>query len=153
MFEPTRDEVRQFFCETRRKQRAGEILTPMESIAAEWIIEHPEYHAALDDPARAQANQYSPEQGETNPFLHLSMHLAISEQLSIDQPPGIRAAHQRLLARLGSPHEAQHAIMDCLGQVLWEAQRKGTQPDSDSYLDLIERRASIKKPGSGRIFR
>ncbi len=142
MFEPSREEVRQFFCETWRKQRAGEIMTPMESIAAQWILEHPEHHAALNDPERAQGNDYSPERGETNPFLHLSMHLAISEQLSIDQPPGIRAAHQRLLGRLGSPHEAQHAIMDCLGQILWESQRNGTPPDSDAYLAAIERRAT-----------
>jgi len=142
MFEPSRDEVRQFFCETWRKQRASEILTPLESIAADWIGEHPEYQAALSDPERAQGTDYGPESGEANPFLHLSMHLAITEQLSIDQPPGIRAAHERLIGRLGSPHDAQHAIMDCLGQILWEAQRNGTPPDTDAYLAAIERRAS-----------
>lgn len=98
MFNPSRDEVRRFFTETWRKQRAGEILTPLEAIAADWIVEHPEYHAALADVDSASAEHYSPERGETNPFLHLSMHLAISEQLSIDQPPGIRAAHERLAA-------------------------------------------------------
>lgn len=141
MFNPTRDEVRQFFTETWRKQRAGDILTPLESIAADWIVEHPEYHAELADPD-ARQQEYSPEHGKTNPFLHLSMHLAISEQLSIDQPPGIRAAHERLAARLGSTHEAQHAIMECLGQIIWEAQRNNTPPDTDAYLALIERRAS-----------
>jgi hypothetical protein len=70
------------------------------------------------------------------------MHLAISEQLSIDQPPGIRAAHERLASRLGSTHDAQHAIMDCLGETIWEAQRTGTPPDTDAYLARIERRAS-----------
>jgi hypothetical protein len=90
----------------------------------------------------ASAQDYSPERGQTNPFLHLSMHLAISEQLSIDQPPGIRAAHERLAARLGSTHDAQHAIMECLGETLWEAQRSGTPPDTDAYLQRIERRAS-----------
>ena len=142
MFEPSRDEVRQFFCETWRKQRASEILTPLESIAADWIGEHPEYQASLSDPERAQGTDYGPESGETNPFLHLSMHLAITEQLSIDQPPGIRAAHERLIGRLGSPHDAQHAIMDCLGQILWEAQLNGTPPDTEAYLAAIERRAS-----------
>ncbi len=142
MFQPSREEVRQFFCDTWRKQRAGEILTPMESIAAEWIGEHPEYQQELSDPEQALANDYGPERGETNPFLHLSMHLAISEQLSIDQPPGIRAAHQRLIGRLGSPHDAHHAIMDCLGQIMWDSQRNGTPPDSDAYLAAIERRAS-----------
>src|SRR5471032_1722716 len=142
MFEPSRDEVRQFFCETWRKQRASEILTPLESIAADWIAEHPEYQASLSDPQRAQGTDYGPESGETNPFLHLSMHLAITEQLSIDQPPGIRAAHERLVGRLGSPHDAQHAIMECLGQIIWESQRNNTPPDTDAYLALIEQRAS-----------
>jgi hypothetical protein len=142
MFNPSRDEVRSFFTETWRKQREGTILTPLEAIAADWIVEHPEYHHALADSEGATAQDYSPERGQTNPFLHLSMHLAISEQLSIDQPSGIRAAHDRLAARLGSPHDAQHAIMECLGETLWEAQRTGTPPDTDAYLQRIERRAS-----------
>jgi Domain of unknown function (DUF1841) len=142
MFNPSRDEVRLFFTDTWRKQRQGEILTPLEAIAADWIVEHPEYHADLTDSGAAQAQDYSPERGQTNPFLHLSMHLAITEQLSIDQPPGIRAAHERLAARLGSSHEAQHAIMDCLGETIWEAQRTGTPPDTDAYLQRIERRAT-----------
>jgi len=141
MFNPSRDEVRRFFIDTWRKQRTGEILTPLEAIAADWIVEHPEYHAELADDATATAD-YSPEAGRTNPFLHLSMHLAISEQLSIDQPPGIRAAHDRLAARFGSTHEAQHAIMDCLGETIWEAQRTHAPPDTDAYLARIERRAS-----------
>jgi hypothetical protein len=141
MFNPSRDEVRQFFTETWRKQRAGEILTPLESIAADWVAELPEYQQELDDPESKQAD-YSPDRGQTNPFLHLSMHLAITEQLSIDQPPGIRRAHEKLVARLGSTHDAQHAIMECLGQIIWDAQRTNTPPDTDAYLALIERRAS-----------
>jgi hypothetical protein len=142
MFNPSREEVRRFFTETWRKQRAGEILTPLEAIAAEWIVEHPEYHTNLSD-EQAAAAEYSPDAGRTNPFLHLSMHLAISEQLSIDQPRGIRAAHERLAARLGSTHEAQHAIMECLGETIWEAQRNNTPPDTDAYLARIKRRASL----------
>jgi hypothetical protein len=142
MFNPSRDEVRRFFTDTWRKQREGGVLTPLEAIAADWIAAHPEYHAALADPEDASTQEYSPERGQSNPFLHLSMHLAISEQLSIDQPPGIRAAHERLAARLGSSHDAHHAIMECLGETLWEAQRTGTPPDTDAYLQRIERRAS-----------
>jgi hypothetical protein len=142
MFNPSRDEVRLFFTDTWRKQRAGAILTPLEAIAADWIIEHPEYHAALADADAAPTLDYSPERGQTNPFLHLSMHLAITEQLSIDQPPGIRAAHERLVGRLGSTHDAQHAIMECLGETIWEAQRTNTPPDTDAYLQRIERRAT-----------
>ncbi len=141
MFNPSRNEVRQFFTETWRKERANEILTPLESMAANWMREHPEYHDALQNPESREAD-YSPDRGQTNPFLHLSMHLAISEQLSIDQPLGIRRAHDTLAARLGSSHEAQHAIMECLGQVIWEAQCSNTPPNTDHYLALIERRAS-----------
>lgn len=142
MFNPSRDEVRRFFTDTWRKQRAGEILTPLEAMAAEWIVEHPEYHAELADEVAASEAEYTPEGGRTNPFLHLAMHLAVSEQLSIDQPSGIRAAHERLAARLGSTHEAQHTIMECLGETIWEAQRSNTPPDTDAYLARIRRCAS-----------
>jgi hypothetical protein len=142
MFNPSREEVRRFFTETWRKQRAGEILTPLEAIAADWILEHPEYHNALTDGTAASATDYTPEGGQTNPFLHLSMHLAISEQLSIDQPSGIRAAERQLVARLGSTHEAQHAIMECLGETIWEAQRNNAPLDSDAYLMRIQQRAT-----------
>lgn len=141
MFNPSRDEVRSFFIETWRKERAGEVLTPLEAVAADWINEHPEYHDVLAQPDGA-ARDYTPEEGQTNPFLHLSMHLAISEQLSIDQPPGIRAAHERLAARLDSSHEAQHAIMECIGETLWEAQRSGLPHDTDAYLQRIRQRAT-----------
>ena len=117
------------------ERAAGE---PGERQAADWIVEHPEYHAELTDPESAAAQDYSPERGQTNPFLHLSMHLAISEQLSIDQPPGIRAAHERLAARLGSAHEAHHAIMECLGETIWEAQR------TRSVLDAAMRRTTTR---------
>ena len=139
MFNPSRDQVRQFFADTWRKHRQEEILSPLEAIALDWILEHPEYHEDLQSAEAATAN-YTVEAGRTNPFLHLSMHLAIAEQLSIDQPPGIRDVYQRLSART-DPHHAAHEIMECLGQVVWEAQRNGTPLDSDTYLDLIRRRA------------
>src|SRR5690606_36523678 len=103
------------------------------------ILEHPEYHRDLESVEAIAAN-YTVEAGRTNPYLHLSMHLAIAEQLSIDQPPGIREAYQRLSART-DPHQAAHEIMECLGQVVWQAQRNGKPLDSDTYLDLIRRRA------------
>ncbi|KAF1018097.1 MAG: DUF1841 family protein [Burkholderia sp.] len=142
MFNPSREEVRRFFIDARHKQRKGEILTLLEAIAADWIVKHPEYHAELDEREGTASHDYSLEVGRANPFLHLSMHLAISEQLSIDQPPGICAAHEQLAARLPSAHDAQHAIMDCLGETLWEAQRTNTLPDTDAYLQHILRRAS-----------
>ena len=98
MFNPSRDEVRRFFCEVWRKRQAGEVISPLESIALHWIDQHPEYHALLGDPQGAIAAEFSIENGHTNPFLHLSMHLAIAEQVSVDQPPGIAAAFARLAA-------------------------------------------------------
>ena len=140
MFNPSRDQVRQFFTEAWRKHRTAQVLTPLESMAVDWARQHPEYRTDLENPQAAQA-EYPVEQGRTNPFLHLSMHLAISEQLSIDQPPGIRAVHEQLQAAHGA-HEAAHIIMECLGEVVWEAQRLGTAFNSDTYLDLIRRRAT-----------
>ena len=140
MFNPTRDEVRRFFCETWRKAGAGEVLTPLEAIARDWLLQHPEYEAELADPESAQAADYDIAKGQSNPFLHLSMHLSISEQVSIDQPPGIRDAYVRLAARLGE-HEAQHASMECLGEMLWTAQRNGTPPDGQAYVDCVRRQA------------
>ena len=140
MFNPSREQVRQFFTDAWTRHKAGGILTPLETIAARIMEQHPEYRADLEDP-QAEQRDYSVEEGRTNPFLHMSMHLAIQEQVSIDHPPGIRAAHEKLTARLG-PHEAEHIIMEALGQVIWEAQRLGSPPDNDKYLDLILRHAT-----------
>jgi len=141
MFDPSRDEVRRFFCEAWRKHREAAPLTPLEAIAADWIVEHPEYHGDLEAPEQALAAEYPVEGGRSNPFLHLAMHLSISEQLQIDQPPGIRATHDALARRLDSPHEAAHRIMDCLGETMWRAQRERAAPDAEAYLDCIRRKA------------
>ena len=134
LFNPSRDEVRRFFCDTWQKKQASTILTPLETLAGRWMEEHPEYHALLSDSEAALGQDYTPERGETNPFLHLSMHLSISEQISIDQPPGIRHVASVLAQRLDSEHAAQHRIMECLGQVLWESQRDGGQLSPEKYL-------------------
>ncbi|MES2298133.1 MAG: DUF1841 family protein [Pseudomonadota bacterium] len=140
MFTPSSDDVRRFFCEAYRKQRANEVLSPMDAIAADWIAEHPEYHAELADVEAALARDYSVEGGQANPFLHLSMHLSITEQVSIDQPAGIRAAHAALARRLDSVHEAQHQIMECLGKMIWESQRAGLPPDGAAYVECVRMR-------------
>lgn len=141
MFDPSRDEVRRFFCEAWRKHGERMPLTALESMALEWILLHPEYHATLAAPAQALEAEFGAETGRTNPFLHLSLHLAVAEQLQIDQPPGIRAAFQRLAVHTGSPHEAAHALIECLAEVLWRSQRDGTPPDGAAYLACIARRA------------
>ena len=142
MFAPTQDDVRGFFVEARRKRGERLPLTPLETIAADWIDAHPEYAADLGDGEAARTATYPAAAGRENPFLHLSMHLSISEQVAIDQPAGIRPAFDSLVARLGSAHAAQHEVMECLGTMLWEAQRGGRPPDGAAYVDCVRRRAT-----------
>lgn len=142
MFEPSQNDVRRFFCATYARQQAGLPLEPMQAVAAQWIDEHPEYHADLADEAAALAAVYTVEEGRTNPFLHLSMHLSIHEQIAIDQPTGIRAAVQRLAQRHQSLHAAHHEVMECLGQMVWASQRSGLPPDGQAYLEAVQRLAT-----------
>lgn len=141
MFAPSQEQVRRFFCEAWAKQQAGQPLTPLEAQAADWIVQHPEYHADLADVEVALAAMYTVEEGRTNPFLHLSMHLSITEQVSIDQPRGIRAAVQALAQRRGSLHEAHHEAMEALGEMVWASQRSGQPFDGEAYIERIRMRA------------
>ena len=140
MFNPSREQVRTFFCEAWRKHKARQILDGAEATAADLIAEHPEYHALLEDPEAALHKEFTPEDGSMNPFLHLSLHLAVADQISIDQPPGIRAAYHALRARL-DVHEAEHAILECLGETIWRAQREGGEMDAEGYLECVRRRS------------
>lgn len=142
MFSPSAADVRRFFCAVQAKAQRGEPLEALELLASQWIAEHPEYHADLADADAAVTRDYPAEAGRTNPFLHLSMHLSISEQCSIDQPGGIRQAVELLAARLDSLHEAHHAAMDCLGRMLWESQRSGRAPDGSAYIECVQRCAT-----------
>ena len=142
MFQPSQHDVRRFFCGAWRKQRDAAPLSALETLASLWIGEHPEYQAELSDEQAALAADYPVDAGRTNPFLHLSMHLSISEQCSIDQPSGIRQAVELLAARRNSLHEAHHEAMECLGQMLWESQRAGRPPDGQSYVACVQRRAT-----------
>jgi hypothetical protein len=140
MFNPSREQVRQFFCEAWRKHRQRSILEGAEVIAADLISHHPEYHALLENPAAAIEQEFTPENGQMNPFLHLSLHLAVAEQISIDQPPGIRSAYQALRRRL-DVHAVEHALIECLGEALWRAQRQGAAMDAAANLDCVRRAA------------
>ena len=142
MFAPSQEDVRRFFCATAAKQRDGAVMSPMEAVAAQWIAEHPEYAADLADVDAALAAVFTVEQGRTNPFLHLSMHLSIAEQCSIDQPRGIRQAVELLAARRQSLHAAHHEVMECLGEMIWSSQRSGLPPDGLAYLEAVRRRAT-----------
>lgn len=140
MFNPSREQARRFFCESWRKHRERLVLEGAEATAADLIAEHPEYHALLEDPQAAIEREFTPEGGQMNPFLHLSLHLAIAEQIIIDQPPGIKAAYAALRRTL-DVHDAEHAIMECLGETLWRAQRNNAPMDGEAYLDCVRRKA------------
>ncbi|MDT8363677.1 MAG: DUF1841 family protein [Nitrosomonas sp.] len=140
MFNPTRAEVRQFFFDTWKKYQRKEILSDMETIALEVILLHPEYHPMLENMEYCLEQEYPPETGVTNPFLHMSMHVAIREQLAIDQPPGIRTKFRQLCTITEDEHEAVHYTMECLAEMLWESQRNQTAPDASIYLGCMDRR-------------
>jgi hypothetical protein len=142
LFNPSRDQVRQFFFDAWRKFRSQEMLTPLEGMAIQVMQAHPEYRAVLDAPERYREQEYFPEMGETNPFLHMSLHLSVLEQLSIDQPPGIAAAYRSLLAKHGDEQAAQHDLMDCLAETVWRAQREQSAPDAAAYLECMRSKAA-----------
>lgn len=142
MFTPSQADVRRFFCSVHAKARTGQPMEAIETLASQWIEEHPEYHADLSNAEAALDKMYEVEGGKSNPFLHLSMHLSISEQCSIDQPRGIRQAVELLTAKRDSLHDAHHEAMECLGQMVWESQRAGRPPDGAAYIACVQRRAT-----------
>ncbi len=142
MFNPTREQVRRFFCDAWKKHLDRLPLVGAEVTAADIALRHPEYHPLLTDAEAAVNKDWVPEGGEMNPFLHLSLHLAIHEQVSIDQPPGIRLAFEQLRARM-EPHAAEHVLLECLGETIWKAQRNGQAMDAAAYVDAVRRKASL----------
>lgn len=147
IFNPSREQVRRFFCAAWRKHRQRAVLEGLEPTAVDIVAMHAEYHALLETPDEqldaVLADEYPPERGETNPFLHLSLHLAIAEQLSIDQPPGIRAAFNALTVRQ-DPHAAQHVLLECLGEAIWRAQRDNTALDAAAYVEAVRRAGGLR---------
>ncbi len=142
MFSPSQADVRRFFCSVYAKAKSNQPLEAIETIASLWIDEHPEYHTDLTDVDAALLAMQPAEDSKTNPFLHLSMHLSISEQCSIDQPRGIRQAVELLTHRRDSLHHAHHQAMECLGRMLWESQRAGRPPDGDAYIACVQQHAT-----------
>lgn len=132
-----RNDMRQVFVTAYRKHSEGQVLQPLESLVADIIDAHPEYHALLED--ERIADEYTVEAGKTNPFLHMALHIAIREQLAVDRPPGVREAWQKLLNSIGDPHLAEHRMVDCLAEALHEAQRTGQPPDEQAYLAAVRR--------------
>jgi hypothetical protein len=147
MFNPSRDQARRFFIDAWHKHlhpgAASVVATPLsalENIAVDLIEQHPEYHELLADPETALTKDWTPEMGQLNPFLHLSLHLAVEEQISIDQPPGLRALFENLKTRRPDRHAALHEVLECLGEIVWAAQRSGNPPDGEAYLECLRKR-------------
>ena len=141
MFNPNRDQARQFFIDTWAKFQRRDALSPLEEKTAAIISRHPEYHRVLQNPESFITTDWRPEAGDINPFLHLGFHLAIQEQLDIDQPHGIRAIYAQLAAIHDDEHAALHQIVDCLGETLWQSQRTAQPLDGALYLQLLRQRA------------
>ena len=135
-----RDDLRRAYVDAWSKSRAGRPLEPLERLLAEVIAEHPEYHPTLES-SDALEREFPPEHGRSNPFLHMGLHVAIREQIATDRPPGMRKLHGKLLARFADAHRLEHALMECLAETLWDAQRTGGVPDESRYLSRVRRLA------------
>lgn len=142
MFGNDRQQMRQVFVEAWRKQRDGVSMEPLERMVAAVVLDHPEYQGLLSDPQRALDKEFPPEAGESNPFLHMAMHISLQEQISTDRPLGITGLYQQLVQRLGDVHEAEHRLMECLAHMLWEAQSNHRLPDEQGYLDCVRKLAN-----------
>jgi hypothetical protein len=139
MFTNDRNQLRKMFFASWQKFQSGDAMEPLEQMIAQIIQQHPEYHILLRDEDAHLDKDYTPEMGETNPFLHMSMHIAIVEQLSIDRPAGIKNLYQQLLSKYGDSHVVEHHIMECLGQMMWEAQRNQAMPDDQQYMECLRK--------------
>jgi hypothetical protein len=138
MFGNDRNQLRQYYIDVWSKARTGQPLEPLETIIADVIRLHPEYQDILSDKDKALGREYLPESGESNPFMHMGMHIAIHEQLNANRPAGIRDLYQKICTRYGDTHEAEHLIMECLGEMMWQAQRQSKAPDESLYLRRLK---------------
>ncbi len=137
----SRDQLRAAYIDAWRKRREGLPMAPLEMQIADVVELHPEYQRALEDPDNVLDRDYSPEGGQSNPFLHMGLHLAVRDQLATDRPAGVRQAFDALIRKAGTTHDAEHELIECLAETLWEAQRSGLPPDEQAYLVRARRRA------------
>ena len=144
LFSDNREQLRRFFVESWRKRREGTPLEPLEALISDIVLEHPEYHRLLED-EDALDRDWTPEEGESNPFLHMAMHISIREQIAAERPIGIGSVMQRLEQRTGNRHEAEHLAAEALAELLWEAQRSGQPPDEQVYLERLTLYASTRR--------
>jgi hypothetical protein len=144
MFGPQRAPYRRRFIDAWHKARSNVPLDPLEQRIAAVVHRHPEYHALLADEDTAIDKDWLPEGGDTNPFLHMALHLALLEQVGADHPPGIRALYDRVLrVHGGDVHDAEHRFIDCLAELMWRMQREGREGDPGPYLDCIRRQTGL----------
>ena len=136
IFGSDRNRLRQYYLDAWQKRHTGEKMEPLEALIVAVVAQHPEYHALLES-GDALDQDFTPEQGQTNPFLHMGMHISLAEQIGTDRPAGIRDIHQRLCRKHGDAHSAEHRMMECLGLILWEAQRQNRPPNEEAYLDCL----------------
>lgn len=139
MFGQDRTELRQMFFTSWQKHLTHQFMQPLEAVIAKIIELHPEYHSLFENENSGLDKDYTPEMGQTNPFLHMAMHISIQEQLSTKRPAGIEQLHQALLKKTADPHETEHLMMECLGQMLWEAQSQNRMPDENHYLNCLKK--------------
>ena len=139
MFGQDRTELRQMFFTAWKKHQNKQLMEPLEAVVAKIIELHPEYHALLENETAELDKDYTPEMGQTNPFLHMAMHISIQEQLSTKRPTGIEQLHQSMLKKNKDPHETEHLMMECLGKMLWEAQSQNRMPDENHYLNCLKK--------------
>ena len=137
LFSQDRRKLRAMYAESWRKRLADEPLSPLESQIADIIELHPEYRQAVED--HDLDHDYTPEGGETNPYLHMGLHLGLREQIATNRPAGIGAIFEALASKTGDPHDAEHRMIECLAEVIWQAQRNGTAPDEQHYLEQLRR--------------
>jgi hypothetical protein len=139
MFGQDRTAMRRFFLETWQKHQRRQHLEPLEQIIAQAIEQHPEYHRLLEQPDLVLEQEFHPEAGGANPFLHLGMHIGLQEQVAADRPAGIAGIYRELMLKNGDPHQAEHQLMECLERILWEAQQSQTVPDEENYLECARK--------------
>ena len=139
LFGQDRNQLRKVYFQSWHKLKNRQPMEPMESLIASLISKHPEYHDFFDNIGQNQDRDFTPEMGQTNPFLHLGMHISIHEQIGTQRPPEIGSLYQSLCQKTGDDHEAEHLLMECLGEMLWTAQRNNQQPDETTYLECIRK--------------
>ena len=142
IYSQDRRKLRQQYLDVWVKANNHQKLEPLEQLIADVIADHPEYHPLLSNADAAIDSEFYPEHGNTNPFLHMGMHIALREQVATDRPPGIANLTRKMLLKYRDSHLMEHEMMEALGQILWQAQKDNAQPDEKLYMELLQKLAT-----------